>query len=165
MKTIPLFCLVLSAIGLASCEHGYFLIDQAQSAARDEEVNSRFDRLEKTLGVLVPNKEDASDESVQVAFPLASFPRATCGDILPADKSIYPLSYYPIFIKNTGDNLQIVKDKFCSDAIAKKDKNTGEEVIQVASFYTNKASEFLRLMEQNFGEARLGTESVVVAPF
>jgi hypothetical protein len=165
MRQTTLLLLVTFAIYLSGCEHGYFLIEQAQDAAREEELDARFDRLEERLGIFVPNEDNASSASVAVAFPPASFPRETCGDPLPSDESEYPLTYYPIFIKNTADNLQTVKEQFCTDAFVKNDKATGEEVIMVASFYTQKASEFLLLMKQNFGEARLGTASVITEPF
>lgn len=171
MKQTTLLLMIMLTISLASCEHGYFLIEQSQdaarekkNAAREKELDARFDRLEKHLGVS-PDKKDASSKSVAVAFPPESFPRSTCGDKLPNNNSAYPLKYYPIFIKNTKDNLQAVKERFCADAFVMKDKVTGEEFIQVASFYTQKGSEFLLLMEQNFGETILGTETVIIKPF
>ena len=153
------------ALGLAGCEVLLFGLEQAQGELRDREINRRFDRLEEHLGMNnVPDEDKATPASVEAAFPAASFPRASCGDVLPSDKSVYPLSYYPVFIENTADNLRLARENFCADAILKKDERTGQQVIQVASFYTERASEFLRLMEDNFGSAELGQERVIDAP-
>jgi hypothetical protein len=135
------------------------LINQTQR----EEDEKRWRRLEEKLGIEAPNESQATQESLKNAFPLSSFPRGTCGDPLPSDESLYPLTYYLVFIPWTDENLREVKSKFCADAYVKTSTN-GEKVIKVASFYTQKASEFLLLMENNFGEARLGEASVVSSP-
>ncbi|NJO62607.1 MAG: hypothetical protein HC836_31580 [Richelia sp. RM2_1_2] len=117
----------------------------------------------KKLGIDVPSESDATKESLEKAFPVTSFPRGSCGDPLPLDQSLYPVYFYPVFIPYTDDNLREVKSKFCADAWVKKDNNDNK-VISVASFYTEKASEFLLLMENNFDGAKMGPVVVIRSP-
>jgi hypothetical protein len=154
--------ILLSTLSLVACSPDFYaeqLINQSQRQDDEE----RWRRVEEKLGIEVPDESQATQKSLETAFPLSSFPRETCGDPLPFDESLYPLTYYPVFIPATDDNLREVKSKFCADAYIKTGSN-GEKVIMVASFYTQKASEFLLLMESNFGEARLGQSSVVSSP-
>lgn len=160
-KQIGLITL-LSSVFLIACTPDFYA-DQVISQAQRKEDEKRWRRLEEKLGIEVPDESQATQQSLETAFPLSSFPRGTCGDPLPFDESLYPLTYYPVFILDTADNLREVKSKFCADAYVKTDSN-GKKVIQVASFYTQKASEFLLLMENDFGEARLGEASVVSSP-
>lgn len=160
---------LLGTLLIVSCTPDFYAEQVIETAkdARDQgyrqEDEKRWQRLEKKLGIDAPNESDATKESLKTAFPLASFPRGSCGDPLPLDESLYPVSFYPVFIPYTEDNLREVKSKFCADAWVKKDKN-GEKVISVASFYTQKASEFLLLMKNNFGEAEVGSVVVVRSP-
>lgn len=153
---------LISTLSLVACSPDFYaeqLINQAQR----EDDEKRWRRLEEKLGIEAPDESQATQESLKNAFPLSSFPRGTCGDPLPSDESLYPLTYYPVFVPWTDENLREVKSKFCADAYVKTSSN-GEKTIKVASFYTQKASEFLLLMENNFGEARLGEPSVVSSP-
>lgn len=111
----------------------------------------------------------SEDESLVLTAPSIvqysqTFPRDSCGDKLPSNSSEYPLSYYPVHIPNTGDNLQVVKEKFCKDAFIKKIEGTGEDVIQIASFYTDNSSDFLSLMEESFDGVKLGKAKVIEEP-
>ena len=65
-------------------------------------------------------------------FPMASFPRVSCGDSKPQEMSYYPIYMYPILILDEKDNLNRVRSDFCADAYLDK-RSPGR--IQVASFY------------------------------
>jgi hypothetical protein len=136
-------------------------LDESRSQSDREYIDQRFNELQRNLGVN-ETEQETSDDMVSASFPSASFPRETCGDPLPSDKSLYPINYYAVFVPDEGDNLEVIRSEFCADAFSKLDKATGENVIQVASFYTEKVHEFVSLMEKNFGEgAKLGKPSVV----
>jgi hypothetical protein len=129
-------------------------MEQEAEQKRQQEINKRFDRLEEHLGIEESAKEP-TQEMVDRAFPASFFPRQSCGDVLPSKRGEYPVNFYPVFIPNEGNNLERVTRSFCADAFATTDQY-GNKVVQVASFYTEKAHEFVSLMEEEFSEARLG---------
>lgn len=166
-KLKPLF--LLCTVMIVSCSPDFYaeqVIDTVKEQKNQEqrqEDEKRWQRLEKKLGIEAPNESDTTNESVEKAFSAVSFPRNSCGDPLPLDKSLYPVFFHPILIPYSENNLREVKSKFCGDAWVKQDES-GKKVISVASFYTEKASEFLVVMKNHFGEANVGSVVVIRSP-
>jgi len=95
-------------------------------------------------------------------FDNEDFPKVSCGDSLPSNPSAYPVNFYPVFVKPSDRNLQIVTTQFCRDAYKMKKKDTGEEAIQVASFQTEeKALAFADFLKSEVGSAEVGPPSEV----
>ncbi|AFY83812.1 hypothetical protein [Oscillatoria acuminata] len=93
-------------------------------------------------------------------FSWANFPQYSCGDSLPTDPNAFPVDFYPVFIPQSEANLAKAKSKLCQDSFNKTSKDTGELVIQVASFTTvEKAISFKNFITSEFPGARLGEKT------
>ncbi|TAE34794.1 MAG: hypothetical protein EAY65_01340 [Alphaproteobacteria bacterium] len=108
------------------------------------------------------NQQPATPPPVQqlpASQPLQSyFPRATCGDKLPTRASAYLVTIYPVQIRYTSSNLNVVQDRFCHDAFVGSE---GRRIF-VASFTSReRAAIFARLMESQFGNAFIGEPEVI----
>ncbi|TAE84308.1 MAG: hypothetical protein EAY76_00230 [Alphaproteobacteria bacterium] len=116
----------------------------------------------RALGSLMDGAQATPQEKREVLRsenPLQSyFPRATCGDALPTRASAYPVTIYPVQIRYTSSNLNVVQDRFCHDAFAGSEGRR----IYVASFTSReRAAIFAHLMESQFGNAFIGEPEVI----
>ncbi len=90
--------------------------------------------------------------------------RATCGDPLPKDEKAYPVSFYPVSVKYSEANLEVVKKHFCADAIKRKSEKLGKDVVQVGSFTSRDRASALRSeLSANLQEAEIGEPTVIQA--
>jgi hypothetical protein len=97
------------------------------------------------------NPIDFSPSQAPSLFSIADFPKRTCGDPMP---SRFPVTFYPVGISNSGNNLQQVKTQLCQDAYFDPTKG----VIQIASFTTRqKAEDFAIFVSSQVAEAEVGT--------
>lgn len=97
-------------------------------------------------------------------FKGVSFPQATCGEKPPNKAQADTVKFYPVFIDYSKSNLQAVKSKYCRDAFKKFRKDKGKDVIQVASFITEKrANQFQEFLENKLGSvsAEVGEPKVI----
>ena len=89
------------------------------------------------IGFLVACDRSPETKTSQPTNPFdsVSFPQASCGDKLPKDTKADNFKFYPVFVDyNSNVNLEIVKSKFCGDAIQRYRIDKGYKSIQVASF-------------------------------
>jgi hypothetical protein len=118
--------------------------------------------------VQVGTKQGKKDFNIQInvsEFSSADFPKSTCGDSLPTDLSKYPVSFYPVLVSYTEDNLREAQSKFCTDSFQKKSKDTGEQIVQISSFLTQKKAEaFANFVRPDISEVKLGSATVVTEP-
>jgi hypothetical protein len=98
-------------------------------------------------------------------FESVSFPLDACGDKLPDDQKVYPVSLYPVFLEYSEEKLSQVKSSFCRDAIKKVRESTGKDEIQVASFIgTERANQFKEFMSAKVGiSGSIGQPTVIAA--
>ncbi|NQE37665.1 hypothetical protein [Microcoleus asticus] len=98
-------------------------------------------------------------------FESVSFPLDACGDKLPEDQKVYPVSLYPVFLEYSEEKLSQVKSSFCRDAIKKVRESTGKDEIQVASFIgTERANQFKEFMSAKVGiSGSIGQPTVIAA--
>lgn len=98
-------------------------------------------------------------------FESVSFPLDACGDKLPDDQKVYPVSLYPVFLEYSEEKLTQVKSSFCRDAIKKFREATGKDEIQVASFIgserANQFKEFISAKVRISG--RIGQPTAIAA--
>jgi hypothetical protein len=95
------------------------------------------------------------------SFSRSDFPKGSCGDAMPTDPKDFPVSFYPVNLPNTVSNLAQAQAKFCGDAYVKRDKQTREKLVQVASFTSvERAESFANLVRTEIREARVGSETV-----
>jgi hypothetical protein len=86
----------------------------------------------------------------QSLAPIADAPiplgkaKATCGDALPKDEKVYPVSFHPVFVSYSEKNLEIVKKHFCADAIKRRSEKLGKDVVQVGSFTSKERANALK---------------------
>jgi gas vesicle protein len=102
-------------------------------------------------------------ESQELTNSLSS--KSTCGDPLPDDPQAYPVSFYPVFVEFTEDNLRTVQN-FCSDAYStpRQINNKEEKAIQVASFSSlEHANSFKNLILREIGSGEVGQSTVIQA--
>lgn len=97
-------------------------------------------------------------------FDSVSFPQAGCGDKLPKNAKADNFKFYPVFVGwGSKVNLEIVKSKFCGDAIQKYRIDQGHESIQVASFTSEeRANQFKQFIATKLGGAEVGVPTVRV---
>lgn len=81
-----------------------------------------------------------------------NFPQNTCGDFIHNGSF-----WYPIFVRNDGNNFSIIKSEYCRDAILNYREIKGENYIQVASFTSyEKATQFVQILQQRFDNVEIG---------
>jgi len=97
-------------------------------------------------------------------FDSVSFPQASCGDKLPKDAKADNFKFYSVFVDyDSKVNLEIVKSKFCGDAIQRYRIDKGYESIQVASFTSEeRANQFKQFLATKLGSAEVGVPTVRV---
>jgi hypothetical protein len=97
----------------------------------------------------VSEKPTEANPSQSLA-PIADAPiplgkaKATCGDALPKDEKVYPVSFHPVFVSYSEKNLEIVKKHFCADAIKRRSEKLGKDVVQVGSFTSKERANALK---------------------
>jgi hypothetical protein len=114
-----------------------------------------------TTTPVVPEKTPKPTNSPN-PFDSLSFPQASCGDKLPKDAKADNLKFYPVFIDYSSNvNLEIVKSKFCGDAIHKNRIDRGGASIQVASFTSEeRANQFKQFLASKLGSAEVGKPTI-----
>jgi hypothetical protein len=90
---------------------------------------------------------------------VSGYPKATCGDPLPAQGGVVTL--YPVFVNYTPGNLQSITTSLCLDAFRMQREN-GQFSIQVASFTDRgRAQNFARFLIDRFSNAEVGSPSTI----
>jgi len=98
-------------------------------------------------------------------FDTEQFPKSSCGDPLPADSSLYPVQFFPVFVDYTDDSLSMIQRNYCQDAIRNLREEIGRNSIQVASFTSlQKAESFRDFLSREFEGADVGTPTTVENP-
>jgi len=101
--------------------------------------------------------DENSDSLSDYDFSKEKFPKAECGDAMPSGASSFPVTFFPIHVAFSEENLELAKDLYCEDAFKTTDKNDGSEIVQIASFTNqSKAKAFLQYIEKDFPEAKVG---------
>ena len=141
--------------------------------ASDERYNDK-----KTINIKVNSVNDppsididelpttASSSVNRNPFENVGFPQFSCGDSPPGSPNAYPVSFYPVYLEYSEDNLVQVKSRFCNDALSMYRKNKGRQAIQVASFTSlEKAQSFAQfLTNQGVGYADVGEPKIINYP-
>lgn len=105
---------------------------------------------------------DSENSTVSKVFLSEDFPQFSCGDAKPSDRNVYPVKFYPVNVPYSEANLGITQANFCQDAYQKRSKDTGEKVVQVASFLSqNKARDFANFIESQISGASVGSPTIV----
>ncbi|BAZ43684.1 hypothetical protein NIES4102_06850 [Chondrocystis sp. NIES-4102] len=106
---------------------------------------------------IIPAQPDNIDnpliERVEIIGNNYNFPLNTCGDRDPGGEN----TWYPVYIHDTPENLNLVRSNYCKDAFRKYRTIEQIKSIQVASFTNEfKAREFAQLMELYLGSGEVG---------
>jgi hypothetical protein len=108
------------------------------------------------------NSEDRSRSSNTQIFSRSDFPKAICGDNKPSDPNAYPVTFYPVTLPNTEENLNKARSLFCADAFQKTFKDSEEKFVQIASFTSKERAEsFANIVRSELREAAVGTSTTV----
>jgi hypothetical protein len=95
-------------------------------------------------------------------FQDTDFPLDSCGDSLPTNPQEFPVSFYPVYVSMTDENLNKMTRSFCRDAYAMTRKDVGTKAIQVASFTSlDKAEDFKSYLAQFFSRVEIGEPTIV----
>lgn len=122
------------------------------SKKRAEESQARLRKLDKAFADSRAASEalsetKASSESKVNENSSFRFPQSSCGDKSTGGDD----SWYPVFVN--GGDLEDIRGKFCSDAVAVTRKNTGVKAVLLASFTSRvKAVEFAQAVSGEVGE-------------
>ncbi|MEO0687792.1 MAG: hypothetical protein AAFY76_22745, partial [Cyanobacteria bacterium J06649_11] len=120
-------------------------------------------KQETTVQSNQQQQESESTAAKVAQFDSASFPKDTCGEQQPANEKTDTLTFYPVFVNYSEDNLQAIKDNYCRDAFKKFREDNGKEAIQVSSFISKeRANQFTEFLENKLGNvnAELGKPKV-----
>ena len=152
------------------------LVSESQSILDEKAIDLSTDialsvaksQVAKSPSVTTPSKPSPVVTPVKPSnssnpFDKIQFPQPVCGDSLPTDTKAYPVKLYPVFVDYSESNLQIVKSKFCQDALPRTREKTGKQAIQVGSFLTvDRANAFKEFMLKNIGSGEVGDEPTVI---
>lgn len=152
------------------------LVSESQSILDEKAIDLSTDialsvaksQVAKSPSVTAPSKPSPVVTPVKPSnssnpFDKVQFPQPVCGDSLPTDPKAYPVKLYPVFVDYSESNLQIVKSKFCQDALPRTRKKTGKQALQVGSFLTvDRANAFKEFMLKNIGSGEVGEEPTVI---
>lgn len=104
-----------------------------------------------------PQNTHTTQQDKTNPFSQESYPKSACGDIMPRNTSDFPVTFYPVYIEFTENNLNTVKSQICRDAYRKTREQTGQVSIQVASFTSRqRADQFRDFLVDRFGSAEIG---------
>jgi hypothetical protein len=104
----------------------------------------------------------ASLSRARSQFSSEDFPKFACGDSKPSDPDVYPVSFYPVNVPFNEANLAASQEYFCRDAFQKRNKDTDEKIVQIASFLSeSQAREFADFVQSQIPEATVGEPTVV----
>jgi hypothetical protein len=99
---------------------------------------------------------------VDATFPLPETPQKTCGDPFPKAAAADSISFYPVIVEYSKENLDLVKKHFCEDALKHFGEKAKKDIIQVASFSSReKADEFKIKLAQHFSGVEVGDPTIV----
>jgi hypothetical protein len=108
------------------------------------------------LGGWLALRGNEASQLAKNSFRNVSFPRPACGDPVPPAKT-FPVSFYPVFINYSPDNLASVRTQYCRDAYPARRQETSQQAIQVASFTSiNRAKDFAEFMSVKLGSGEVG---------
>ncbi|BAQ64818.1 hypothetical protein [Geminocystis sp. NIES-3709] len=106
------------------------------------------------------NLSDNNEDNYR--WNLTDFPKSSCGDEKPSDSSLYPLDFYPVNIPYNPEYLDIAINNFCQDSYQKRDKLSGDKIIQVASFLSkDQALSFAQFISEKIPNAYVGEPTKV----
>ena len=134
--------------------------------------NANTSEQNKAQKIKTASHTQASQSAIKVTtlpanpFESKNYPQPDCGDPLPQNAESYPVTYYPVYAENVGDNLSLIRSQLCQDAFAKILPGSGK-VIQVASFHSREQADLFRqfLAKRTSGQGLIGKPSTIgVAP-
>ena len=134
--------------------------------------NANTSEQNTTQKIKTASHTQASQAEIQATKPQANpfesknYPQPDCGDPLPQDEESYPVTYYPVYAENVGNNLNLIRSQLCQDAFAKVLPDSAK-VIQVASFRSRERADLFRqfLAQRTSGKGLVGKPSTIgVAP-
>jgi len=106
-----------------------------------------------------------SSQITSTIFDNDSFPKATCGDLLPKNIQDFPVNFYPVFVAPTTETLQYAKNNLCRDAYSMTRKDIGQRAVQVASFNSyERAEQFSQFLQKKVGSGEVGQPSRIEKP-
>jgi hypothetical protein len=112
-----------------------------------------------------PLPSPKSQDKATQPLAKAGFPKAACGDSRPSSLSAYPVTFYPVQVPNTEINLNKARSQFCADAFVKISQDTGEKIVQIASFINQRnAQEFMNLIGSEINGAKVGLSTTIYRP-
>lgn len=96
-----------------------------------------------TANITKKSSPSATFEDID-PFEEESYPKDSCGDLMPRNINEFPIDFYPVYIDFSESNLSFIKSNFCKDAYRITRKQTGQASIQVASFSSRQRAEKFR---------------------
>jgi hypothetical protein len=97
--------------------------------------------------------QKSEQDSSEPKIITSNFPLDSCGDKDPGEAN----TWYPVYVKATGENLSTIHRHYCRDAFRKYRKEIGIESIQVASFIDrSKAEAFAESIKQDIESSEVG---------
>ena len=128
--------------------------------------NARLNKLQRHLQAENKKMTELLGLSTTKPFENVEFPQRSCGDSLPVDSNAYPVSFYPVYLEYSENNLAQVKYRFCNDAFSMYRKNKGIRAIYVASFTSlEQAQSFAQFLTyQGVGYADVGEPKIIRSP-
>ena len=134
MRKIKFLCLIKLSILLCSC-----VVSCSQS-----KTTTKAENLSPSV-VSLPEKAEK-----------------VCGDRPPEDPTSYPVSFYPVSVEYSVDNLAKIKKHFCEDALKRYSSQAKKDIIQVGSFTgKEKAESFRAKLSQHFRQVTIGEPTIV----
>ena len=137
----------------------------ANNSQQDTSQEDTSPKLETADNSSATKPEIKSPTPKANPFESANYPQPDCGDPLPQNKESYPVTYYPVYAENIGDNLSLIRSQFCQDAFARILPGIGQ-VIQVASFSDRERADLFKafLDERTSGTGLVGKPSTIRNP-
>ena len=137
----------------------------ANNSEQDTSQQDTSQKLETADSSPATKPEIKSPTAKANPFENKNYPQPDCGDPLPQNKESYPVTYYPVYAENIGDNLSLIRSQFCQDAFARTLPEVGK-VIQVASFSDRERADLFKqfLDERTSGKGLVGNPSLIRNP-
>jgi hypothetical protein len=110
-------------------------------------------QMDASQNAIPPEVAPQTQQTLSQVFPLSA-----CGDALPSSYDAYPLAVYPVQIRYTEANLDIVQTYFCRDVF----QGSNGDRITVASFVSEeRAYIFAQFMAAEFANAFVGEPDII----
>jgi hypothetical protein len=124
--------------------------------------NNQSPVVSDSAGSPQDSNADSGSLSADNIFQDTDFPLDSCGDSLPTNPQEFPVSFYPVYVSMTDENLNEMTRSFCRDAYAMTRKDVEKKAIQVASFTNlDRAEDFKSYLAQFFSGVEVGEPTIV----